>query len=90
MDYLAIFTTMLISYIKRIKVERKDPTSRRKIKLKCYVNTCSSLLALSPVLRKGLLCLISSASRKARMYVVVVRFGNVNYSVAIERKQGFQ
>jgi hypothetical protein len=35
--------------------------------LKCYVNSCSSLLALSPVLRKCLLCLISSASRKARM-----------------------
>jgi hypothetical protein len=56
-----------VSYIKRIKVERERRDKQKKIKLKCYVNSCSSLPALSPVLRKSLLCLISSASRKARM-----------------------
>lgn len=33
------------------------------IKLKCY----SSLLALSPVLMEGLLCLVTTVPRKARM-----------------------
>ena len=40
-------------------------------KERCYIKSCSSLLAFSPVLSCGLLYLISKASKKARILQLV-------------------